>query len=94
MDGPINEYREITGLDRRVHEPTRLAIMAALSSVEDAEFTFLQNLLGLTQGNLASHLKKLEEAGYVEIRKSFKGRKPNTSCALTDGGERLLTTTG
>ena len=70
-------------LDRLIHEPARLAILTVLSSVEDADFTFLQRTTGLTKGNLSSHLTKLETAGLVQINKTFVGKRPNTKVALT-----------
>ena len=77
-------------LDRLVHEPGRLAILTVLSSVQDADFLFLQCATGLTKGNLSSHLAKLEDAGLVEIEKRFVRKKPNTNVALTkDGAERV-----
>ena len=74
-------------LDRLIHEPARLAILTMLSSVAAADFVFLQRSTGLTQGNLSSHLTKLEEAGLVRIEKSFVGKRPNTSVALTKVGK-------
>lgn len=77
-------------LDRLVHEPGRLAILTVLSSVTDADFTFLQRTTGLTKGNLSSHLAKLEDAGLVTIEKRFVRKKPNTKVALTaTGNERI-----
>ena len=75
-------------LDRLVHEPGRLAILTVLSSVADADFTFLQRATGLTKGNLSSHLAKLEDAGLVAIEKRFIRRKPNTNVSLTAVGSR------
>jgi DNA-binding transcriptional ArsR family regulator len=77
---------EELNLDRMIHEPGRLAILTVLSSVKRADFTFLQQVTGLTKGNLSSHLTKLEEAGLVEIEKRFVLKKPNTSAALTKLG--------
>lgn len=74
-------------LDRLIHEPARLAILTMLSSVAAADFVFLQRSTGLTQGNLSSHLTKLEEAGLVRIEKSFVAKRPNTSVALTPVGK-------
>ena len=77
-------------LDRLVHEPGRLAILTVLSSVADADFTFLQRATGLTKGNLSSHLTKLEDAGLVAIEKRFIRKKPNTSVALTPTGRERI----
>ena len=74
-------------LDRLVHEPGRLAILTVLSSVNDADFLFLQRTTGLTKGNLSSHLTKLEQAGLVTIEKRFVRKKPNTTVALTATGK-------
>ncbi len=78
-------------VDRLVHEPGRLAILTLLSSVNDADFVFLQRTTGLTKGNLSSHLSKLEEAGLVTIEKRFVRRKPKTTVALTATGRRRIT---
>ena len=77
-------------LDRLIHEPGRLAILTVLSSVQAADFVFLQRTTGLTKGNLSSHLTKLEEAGLVEIHKRFIGKKPNTNVALTAVGQQRI----
>lgn len=79
-------FKEITELDKLLHEPARLAIMTALANCESADFTFLQSLTGMSKGNLSSHLSKLEEAGLVSIQKSFIGKIPNTNVSLTKGG--------
>jgi DNA-binding MarR family transcriptional regulator len=73
-------------IDRLVHEPARLAVMALLYVVESADFIFLMNQTGLTWGNLSAHMSKLEEAGYIEVVKSFKGKRPNTMLRLTQAG--------
>jgi DNA-binding transcriptional ArsR family regulator len=80
------ELPTIGQIDRLVHEPARLMIMALLYVVESADFTFLMSQTGLTWGNLSSHLSKLEEAGYVEVEKEFKGKKPHTMLHLTEEG--------
>jgi len=85
-DAGAEEVTTIGEIDRLVHEPARLMIMALLYVVESADFTFLINQTGLTWGNLSSHLSKLEEAGYVEVEKEFKGKKPHTMLHLTDEG--------
>ena len=79
-------FEELAGLDRLIHEPSRLAIMTALSASEGADFLFLQRITGLTKGNLSSHLSKLEKAGLVKIKKRFVGKKPNTFVSLTKKG--------
>ena len=78
-------------LDRLVHEPGRLAILTVLSSVGDADFTFLQRTTGLTKGNLSSHLTKLEDAGLITIEKRFVRKKPKTTVALTAPGKQRVT---
>jgi DNA-binding MarR family transcriptional regulator len=85
-NAPAPHLPELAGLDRLVHEPARLAVMALLYVVESADFVFVMNQTGLTWGNLSAHLSKLEEAGYLAVEKSFKGRRPNTSLRLTDQG--------
>ena len=77
-------------LDRLIHEPARLAILTVLSSVQAADFVFLQRATGLTQGNLSSHLTKLEDAGLVRIDKSFVHKRPNTKAALTPVGRERI----
>jgi DNA-binding MarR family transcriptional regulator len=73
-------------IDRLVHEPARMAVMSLLYVVASADFTFLMNQTGLTWGNLSAHMAKLEEAGYIEVEKAFKGKRPNTTLRLTDKG--------
>lgn len=86
-----SDLRSVTELDRLVHEPARLLIMTILSTAASADFLFLQRETGLTKGNLSAHLSKLEEAGYVQIEKTFKGKLPLTICRLTIGGQKALT---
>lgn len=73
-------------IDRVIHEPARLVLVAHLYVVESADYVFLMQSTNLTWGNLSSHLLKLEEAGYVEIVKDFVGRKPHTMVKLTAAG--------
>jgi len=73
-------------LDRLVHEPARLMILAYLFVTDSADFVFLARQTGLTLGNLSSHVSKLEEAGYVEVEKSFRGKRPHTLLRLTHDG--------
>lgn len=79
---------EIIKLDKTIHEPARIAILTLLSVVEKSDFLFLKNNTGLTQGNLSSHLTKLENAGYVEIEKTFKGKRPLTLVQISNLGKR------
>lgn len=76
----------LSGIDPVIHAPARLRIMTQLHVVEAADATFLLNETGLTWGNLASHLRKLEEHGYVAIEKEFRDRKPCTIVSLTPEG--------
>jgi DNA-binding MarR family transcriptional regulator len=73
-------------IDRIVHEPARLKIMAYLYVVDSADFVFLLSHTGLTWGNLSSHMSKLEDAGYIEVKKDFKDKRPHTMLSLTDEG--------
>ena len=82
-----NEDRESAiEIDKIIHEPARLKIMAQLYVVDEADFIFLMRKTGLTWGNLSSHMSKLEDAGYVEIRKEFLDKKPHTILKLTSKG--------
>jgi DNA-binding MarR family transcriptional regulator len=87
----VNEQlHEIIDVDRVVHEPARLAILAVLWAVESADFLYLLHAIELTRGNLSSHLSKLEDSGYVEIEKTFEGKMPRTLCRLTDSGQEAF----
>jgi len=77
-------------LDRIIHEPVRLRIMATLGGVDTVDFKFLVSTLGLSKGNLSSHVEKLEGAGYVKVLKSFNGKITNTQYALTPRGRKAL----
>lgn len=83
----------MAALDKLIHEPARLRIMASLAapgSDAEVDFSFLRDQLGLTDGNLGSHLGKLEGAKYIRIRKTFVGRRPRTYVRLTRPGRRAL----
>jgi DNA-binding MarR family transcriptional regulator len=80
------DLQPIENLDPAIHAPARLMILALLAVVERADFTFLLNQTALTRGNLGSHIRRLEEAGYVAVRKTFVGRTPNTTYSLTSDG--------
>lgn len=85
-----NEIRDLAEVDRLIHEPSRLMIVAILSTVASADFLYLKRETGLTRGNLSSHLSKLEESGYVEIEKTYKGKIPLTLCQLTGQGRQAF----
>jgi DNA-binding transcriptional ArsR family regulator len=77
----------MTDLDRVIHEPARLLLVALLAGVREADFLWLQRESDLTKGNLSSHLARLEEAGYVAVQKTFKGKIPLTILRLTPAGK-------
>src|SRR5512136_2651204 len=81
---------KLAEIDRMVHEPARLAIMALLYVIESADFTFLMNQTGLSWGNLSTHMSKLEEAGYIEVGKGFRGKRPQTTLRLTPQGRQAF----
>ncbi|HUH98996.1 MAG TPA: transcriptional regulator [Anaerolineales bacterium] len=78
--------QDLSGLDRVIHEPARLLLVALLSSVESADFLFLLKESSLSRGNLSVHLSRLEEAGYVQTEKTFRGKIPHTEYRLTPNG--------
>jgi DNA-binding MarR family transcriptional regulator len=81
------------GLDPVIHVPARLRIMVTLASLpegDDLSFTRLQDLIGLTPGNLITHLRKLEDVGYITTERTGNGVNGRTSVALTHGGEAAL----
>ncbi len=80
------DAQAIAELDRTLHEPVRLSVVACLYVVDEADFVFLQSQTGITGGNLSSHLKRLATEGYVDVRKEFEGAKPRTTLSLTDEG--------
>ena len=81
---------DIGKIDDVIHGRMRLGIMAYLADAEAADFTELKNLLEATQGNLSIHLRKLEDAGYISIEKSFFNRKPLTRARITDAGRKAF----
>lgn len=82
----ITEIQPLTYVDKVIHEPARLTIMAHLYVVESADFLFMMRQTGLTFGNLSAHMSKLETAGYIKIIKEFIGKKPHTMLLLTPKG--------
>jgi DNA-binding MarR family transcriptional regulator len=77
-------------LDRVIHEKGRLGIMSALAAASEMPFTELRDLLQMTDGNLTSHMRTLQEAGYVAVSKSFQNNRPLTTLALTAAGEKAF----
>lgn len=76
-------------IDKIIHQPVRLRIMASLVTLdpqEQVDFTYLRDLLEVTDGNLGAHLRKLEEAGYINVEKIFVARKPRTFASVTAKG--------
>lgn len=84
MSHPAQSFDDV------VHQRNRLAILAVLREAPRAEFSFLKETLGLTQGNLSRHLQVLEEAGYVAIEKGHAGRRPRTWVSITRAGRRAF----
>ena len=88
---PARTAPAVPNLDPVVHQRVRLGILSALAAGGTTSFTDLKTVLDLTDGNLSVHARKLEEAGYVEVQKSFADRTPLTEYALTASGRRALT---
>jgi len=84
------KIQRLAEIDRTIHEPARLMVVALLAAVKEADFQYLHQATGLTNGNLSVHLSKLEEAGYIAIEKSFRGKYPLTICRLTEQGREAL----
>jgi len=84
------KIQRLGGVDRVIHEPARLMVVALLAAVKEADFQYLHQSTGLTKGNLSVHLSKLAEAGYIAIEKTFRGKYPLTICRLTERGREVL----
>lgn len=82
---------ELPELNPVIHGKLRLALLALLAGVDEAQFTWLRARTGSTDGNLSAQLTKLEEAGYVSVKKRFVQRKPQTLYRMTDAGRTALT---
>ena len=78
-------------IDKIVHEPARLKILSQLYVVEKADFLFVMRQTGMTQGNVSGHLSKLEQAGYVKVKKGFLGKRPQTMLSMTAKGRDAFT---
>ena len=87
LSAPLQQLLEV---NRTIHEPARLVILTILSSAADVEFKFLETATGMSKGNLSSHTTKLEEAGFVQVTKAFRGKVPVTSFKITDAGKAAL----
>jgi DNA-binding HxlR family transcriptional regulator len=74
-------------LDPVIHSQVRLAVLSILITARHADFNYLKKETGTTDGNLSTHLAKLEEAGYIQVKKAFQGKKPLTTCSLTEKGK-------
>jgi DNA-binding MarR family transcriptional regulator len=85
-----NDIQTLNAVDKIIHEPARLNIMANLYVIESADFLFMMRQTGLTFGNLSAHMSKLETAGYIEIIKDFVGKKPHTMLKLTEKGKNAF----
>jgi DNA-binding MarR family transcriptional regulator len=84
QDDPLAE------IDSLIHAPSRLRVMTYLYVVDSIDFVYLKRLTGMSWGNLSTHLTKLEEGGYISLRKSFLDKKPNTMIQLTDEGREAF----
>jgi DNA-binding MarR family transcriptional regulator len=81
-----NDLRDLTDLDRVIHEPARLLLVTILDAAEGADFLFLLRESGLSKGNLSTHLTRLEQAEYIQVEKTFRGKIPQTLIRLTPEG--------
>ena len=77
-------------IDRVIHEKGRLAIMSMLAASPELSFTEMRDALAMTDGNLTTHIRTLQEAGYVSITKSFQNNRPLTTCSLTPSGKKAF----
>ena len=84
------EIARLGEVDRIIHEPARLMVVALLAAVKEADFQYLLTATALSKGNLSVHLSKLEEAGYIQIEKTFRGKYPLTICRLSRRGREVL----
>jgi DNA-binding MarR family transcriptional regulator len=80
--------QQIIRLNTTIHSPVRLAILSILISAEHADFNYLKTTTGTTDGNLSTHLNKLQQAGLIRIKKSFRNKKPLTTCSITEKGKK------
>ena len=90
MSEPRDDFPGVKNIDKLIHEPARLILMANLYVVESADFLFLMTQTGLTFGNLSSHMSRLEAAGLINVEKEFVNKKPNTRLSLTKEGRQAF----
>lgn len=86
----LPEIHPIKNIDQAIHSPSRLMILAYLAATDCVDFTFLLTQTRLTRGNLSTHISRLEDAGYVEVKKEFVDRVPRTLYKLTDDGRKAI----
>ncbi|MBN1997296.1 transcriptional regulator [candidate division KSB1 bacterium] len=84
------EHDQIIQLNPVIHAPVRLAVLSVLMTVEEAGFKYLKKVTQTTDGNLSTHLSKLETGGFIKIIKQFKAKKPQTTCSITDKGRKAF----
>ena len=82
--------RKLDALDDVIHQKVRLGVMSSLMAASEADFNFLKAALGVSDGNLSTHLTVLEEHGYIRVRKEFVGKKPRTTYTPTPVGRRAF----
>ena len=87
---PDTELHPLASIDQIAHAPARLMVLTYLYVVESADYVYLMRLTGLTWGNLSTHLSKLEKNGYIELEKTFRGKKPHTTIHLTGQGREAF----
>lgn len=90
MKNSEHDFSGIAEIDRMVHEPARLMVMASLYVVESADYTYLMRQADITWGNLSAHVSKLEEAGYIEIEKTYQGKRPYTLLRMSPQGREAF----
>ena len=86
----MSELNDIANLDKVIHEPARLAAMSILYAVDEVDFLYLLRETGLTKGNLSAHMSRLEKAKYIQVKKGFVGKTPQTLYHLTDAGRQAF----
>ena len=90
MSDSLENFPEVKEIDKLIHEPARLILVANLYVVESADFLYLMNQTGLTFGNLSSHMSRLESAGFIYVEKEFVEKKPVTRLSLTEEGRKAF----